>query len=518
MAGQAPALIARVTRGPAPAAPPAASIIVLARHSPRRLERCLTALARLADSISREVLVLLNGADEGLRATADRFHHDLPTSMTVFESPLNLGFAAGCNALARAAVGRYLVFLNDDTEVEQGWLDALVEVADRDRSVGAVGSCILFPDGSVQEAGSIVWRDGSILSLGRGVRPDSPTISYVRQVDYCSACSLLVPRHAWDAVGGFCEEYFPAYYEDVDLCFSLRALGYRVMYAPRSRLMHEGGCSTEPRFRLFVNDRHRQRFRQRWEPLLSTLEPPAPASPAAVRRAAFRARGCPRRLLVIGEGATQLPAHDHANRLRSIAAAVSDTYGVSLWSSSVGNETMRELSLYGVEIIDGDLARHVNEPGVLYDAVLVLTPHDFSRYESLIRQSQPHSVLIYDAARLHHRRRHDLFTSAADAASSVGEASAMRGLEETLRARADFVTCASADVEAFFSTTVGVAPLTIVSTGRGRAAAAALVSNVPRAVEITWSTALSAAQLRRGNKTQMPPDNSVSRSGVRFSP
>jgi hypothetical protein len=142
--------------------PPTVSIVILTRHGPQRLERCLAALARLPDAVSREILILLNDADDDVRALLDA----PGTGVRVLESAVNLGFAGGCNLAARAATGRHLVFLNDDTEVEARWLESLVEIADADPRVGAVGSCILFPDGSVQETGSIVWRDGSTMGLG----------------------------------------------------------------------------------------------------------------------------------------------------------------------------------------------------------------------------------------------------------------------------------------------------------------------------------------------------------------
>jgi len=276
---------------PVPAQPPTVSIVILTRHDPRRILRCLAALARLDDRVPYEVLVLLNGADADVRAAMS----PPPRAVRVLDSCVNLGFAAGCNHASAYASGRYLVFLNDDTEVEAGWLRALVDVVETSAKIGAVGSCVLFPDGSVQEAGSIVWQDGSIAAVGRGAPPDAAAISFVRDVDYCSACSLLVRREAWAAAGGFCEEYFPAYYEDVDFCLSLRACGYRVVYAPRSRVRHDGGSSTDPQYRRFLNDYQKRRFRQRWKDVLARFEPPNPCSPAAVRRATFRASGRLRR-------------------------------------------------------------------------------------------------------------------------------------------------------------------------------------------------------------------------------
>ncbi len=135
------------------------------------LGRCLCALAaEVDDPIAAEVVLVLNGADADVTTFVDQYVQ----GTVVLRSPVNLGFAGGCNLAARQARGAYLVFLNDDTEVNRGWLEALVRVADTQPRVGAVGSRILFPDGRLQEAGSLVWRDGSAQGLGRGASADSP--------------------------------------------------------------------------------------------------------------------------------------------------------------------------------------------------------------------------------------------------------------------------------------------------------------------------------------------------------
>jgi O-antigen biosynthesis protein len=442
--------------------PPTVSIVILTRHGPQRLERCLAALARLPDPVSREILVLLNDADDDVRASVEAW----ATRVRVLESRVNLGFAGGCNIVVAAATGRYLAFLNDDTEVESGWLQSLVEIADADPRVGAVGSCILFPDGSVQETGSIIWRDGSTMGLGRGELPESPGVSFVRQVDYCSACSLLVRRDAWNAVGGFCEDYFPAYYEDVDLCLSIRALGYRVLYAPRSRVRHHEGGSSDPGFRVFLHRYQRRRFGQRWGHILEEFEAPNPESTAAVRRAAFRARGCPRRLLVIDDRLPDATIGSGFGRMRDAVVELSEAgYAVSVWALHGINDSFRELGLHGIETIPGGLEEHLREPSVLYDTVMVSRPHNFESYAALVRECQPHSVLVYDAEAVYHRRtecKARLVIGGPQATALAERARQMRALETSVRARADFVTCVSPAEEEFFRSTEGTAPIALV--------------------------------------------------------
>jgi GT2 family glycosyltransferase len=471
--------------------PPTASILILTRHGPQRLERCLAALARLPDPVSREILLLLNDADDDVCGMLDAY---ATARSRVLESPVNMGFAAGCNMAAAAATGRYLVFLNDDTEVEAGWLESLIEIAEADPRVGAVGSCILFPDGSVQETGSIIWQDGSTMGLGRGESPESPSVGFVRQVDYCSACSLLVRREAWDAVGGFCEDYFPAYYEDVDFCLSIRALGYRVLYAPRSRVRHHEGGSSDAGFRVFLHRHLRRRFQHRWGHVLEQLEPPNPESAAAVRRAAFRARGCPRRLLVIDDGMPDSPVGTAFDRMGVEVVELAEAgYAVSVWSSRAVNPALRELGLRGIETIAGGLEAHLREPSILYDAVAIAGPHNFERYETLIRECQPHSVLVYHADAVYHREieRHARQQAGPTPPTNLADrARRLRALETSVRTRVDFMTCISPAEEAFFNATPGTAPIALVSQHSAT----------------TWVDALVRAQLTRSDDDRTLPD------------
>jgi hypothetical protein len=139
----------------------------------------------------------------------------------------------------------------------------------------------------LQEAGNVVWRDGSTSHLGRGLPADEPGLLARRDVDYVSFCSAMVRREAWGQVGGFDEDFFPAYYEDVDLCLSLRELGWRVLCEPASVVIHEEGASTPLHLRQFLSRRNQKRFAVKWRPVLARLpEPPSPLTARAVMAAA----------------------------------------------------------------------------------------------------------------------------------------------------------------------------------------------------------------------------------------
>src|SRR5713101_6776524 len=155
----------------------------------------------------------------------------------------NSGFIASCNRGAEKARGKFLLFLNNDTIVKPGWLTALVDTFAEEPQAGIVGSKLVYPDGRLQEAGGIIWRDASGWNYGKSDDPEKPEYNYLREVDYCSAAALMIPRSLFQSVGAFDREYAPAYYEDTDLSFKVRRAGYKVLYQPLSEVIHYEGAT-----------------------------------------------------------------------------------------------------------------------------------------------------------------------------------------------------------------------------------------------------------------------------------
>ena len=156
----------------------------------------------------------------------------------------NLGFVRNCNATAAHARGRHVLFLNNDTQVLPGWLDELIGTLDADPGIGMTGSKLIFPDGRLQECGAIVWRDGSAWNYGRLADPRRPEFCYLRDIDYVSGASIALRRELWQELGGFDELFVPAYAEDADLAFRIRARGLRTVVQPLSQLLHFEGISS----------------------------------------------------------------------------------------------------------------------------------------------------------------------------------------------------------------------------------------------------------------------------------
>jgi GT2 family glycosyltransferase len=279
---------ARIRRGVNVPDAPDVSIIVLVTTRTDRLQRCLRSIAAAADgALVAEILVLANGTPAPeVRALATR------DDIVLIRSAVNHGFGGGCNWTARFARGARLVFINDDAVVTPGWLRELHQAMDDDPRIGVVGSRVLFADGRLQEAGNVIWRDGSTSCVGRTMPGDEPSLLANRDWDYVSFCSAMVRREAWDQAGGFDERYFPAYYEDADLCLSVRALGWRVICAPASVVIHEEGVSTPVHFRHFLSRRNQQRFAAKWRTTLTSLpERPSRTTARAVTELALQRHG-----------------------------------------------------------------------------------------------------------------------------------------------------------------------------------------------------------------------------------
>ena len=155
----------------------------------------------------------------------------------------NLGFLRNCNNAATHARGKYIVFLNNDTQVQKGWLEELLLIFELYPDTGLAGSKLLYPDGSLQEAGGVIWQDGRAINYGNGDSPLKPQYNYVKEADYISGASVMIDAKLWRDVGGFDERYLPAYCEDSDLCFKVRDKGRKVRYTPFSMVVHFEGVS-----------------------------------------------------------------------------------------------------------------------------------------------------------------------------------------------------------------------------------------------------------------------------------
>ncbi|MBV8371263.1 MAG: glycosyltransferase [Candidatus Eremiobacteraeota bacterium] len=428
---------------------PRASVIVLVYAQAEYLDAALRSLLETTDpAFPYEVILVLNGAAPHVAAAARR----AARGARIVEAPANLGFGGGSNFGAAHARAPYLVFLNDDVVVRPGWLEELVVTADARPDAGAVGSRILFAGGEqVQEAGSVIFADGSTAPLGRGLPADSPRARAVREVDYCSACSLLVRRAAFEQAGGFERRYFPAYYEDVDLALKLRELGWTILYQPASELLHAESASTTSDFKAYLFRRNHRTLRRTWQRTLGEFEPSRGGDPSALAAAVRRARRARAELLVVDDRVPDAGLGSGYGRLAELFRDLAGgRYAITFSATAGPPGDGAAVGAWGVDVADGDLGALIRDPATRIDVAVISRPHNWERCAATIRKHHPDAALIYDAEALFHRRIRLQLELEADPARRDAlqrELEIAYELEGRIARLADHVVCVSADEE-----------------------------------------------------------------------
>jgi GT2 family glycosyltransferase len=410
-----------------PRSDPVISIVVVTFNQVGHTYGCLEALLAHAD-VPYELVVVDNASSDATARLLDRLQQ-----VTVLRNETNVGFGKGCNQGAQAARGELLLFLNNDARIAPGCLSALVEAARADPRCGAVGGKLVWPDGRLQEAGAIVWQDGTAEGYGRGSDPSAPEFSYRREVDYCSGALLLVRRELFAAIGGFDDRFAPAYYEDADLCMAIRRRGHYVVYEPRARALHHehGSSSTEEAWAQIV--RNHERFADKWKDDLSRQQPRATGAALRARERVHRPR-----LLVIDD---RVPTSDVGSgypRSHAILRLLRQReYPVTLFPSHdpTPYEPWRsEFQRLGVEMVcDGRrFSDFATERAGMYDVVFVSRPHNFAAVRPDITRCFPRAVVIYDAEALFFVRE-EAKTSIPEGATGVDVASRQQQELDLLR-------------------------------------------------------------------------------------
>lgn len=327
----------------------------------------------------------------------------------LLQNAQNLGFIRSCNAGANASLGEYLLFLNNDTEVQANWMEELLRTFYEFPGTGLAGSKLVYPDGRLQEAGGIIWQDGSAWNFGRLQDSNMPVYNYARQVDYCSGASIMVPKTLFDELGGFDEHYLPAYCEDADLALKIQAKGYRVIYQPLSMVIHhEGitsGTDTSQGTKSF-QVQNTKKLHERWKDRLRTHEVPGIDVDAAKDRRASR------RVLVI-DHCTPTPNHDSGSI---------DAYNLMLFLREMDFQVTfipednyiympnytAAMQRVGVEMLYApyvtNVEQHLKDSGNRYDLVFLFRPVVAERHMTAVRKLCPKAKVIFHTVDLHFLR------------------------------------------------------------------------------------------------------------------
>jgi GT2 family glycosyltransferase len=235
------------------------SIVIPVYNRAELTRQCLDVLLREPPTrTTAEIVVVDDGSTEPQHSIVEAYGD----RVSFVRHERNMGFAAACNDGAAASSGRWLVFLNNDTFPQVGWLDSLVHYAEEHPRAAAVGSKLVFPNDTIQHAGVVICQDLYPRHVYAGFPADHPAVNRSRAFQSVTAACVLICRNAFVEAGGF-DTAFRNGYEDVDLCLRLGERGYEIHYCHSSVVYHLESVSRDDR-RGEVDAANDQLFRDRW--------------------------------------------------------------------------------------------------------------------------------------------------------------------------------------------------------------------------------------------------------------
>jgi GT2 family glycosyltransferase len=392
---------------------PRVSIIIPVFNKWAYTAACLRSLADSNNPPSMEVILVDDGSTDETAAQAGQVQ-----GLKFLRNTRNLGFVGSCNRGLEQARGEFTVLLNNDTQVLDGWLDALLDTFDRFPDTGLAGAQLLYPDGTLQEAGGIIFRDGSGWNYGKHDDAANPEYQYSREVDYCSGACIMLRTELFRSLGGFDARYAPAYYEDTDLAFRVREAGFKVRYQPAARIIHFEGITSGTDLNSGAKryqQVNRGKFLQRWQEELQAYPAPIvnPDDQREIRRARdHRLKG----LILVIDAYTPEPDQDSGSlRLSYIFDCLQQLgYGVTFFADNRGfaGRYSKALQAAGVEVLYNpwiaSLQDFFRERGPEFSHVVVSRHYVAANYLALVRRYCPKAKFIFDTVDLHYLREERL--------------------------------------------------------------------------------------------------------------
>lgn len=384
---------------PEPSHEPQVSIIISAYNNWNYTLTCLKSIGENTQG-DYEVIAVNDGSTDETSELLSQVGN-----IRLISNTENMGFLESCNQGAGIARGCYLLFLNNYTIVTEGWLAPLLVIAAKD-DIGAVVPKIVQPNGLLQEAGVIIWNDGSALSYGWGHDPNRPEYNYAREVDCCSGAALLVKRELFQKVSGFDTRFKPAYVEEVDLCFSLRDHGYKVMYQPASVVVHFGGmkCRADESFGGSTSQEvNRSKFVDKWNDTLKKCH--YCPSPGNILRARDRRAG--KSILVVDR---YIPTYDRDSGSLRMFNMLRILLELGHKVTFIGDDPVpvepytQKLQQEGVEVIYTPYLRsvegYVRNLERYFDVVILSRAPIAIKHIDTVRESCPQAKVIFDTVDL----------------------------------------------------------------------------------------------------------------------
>ncbi len=376
---------------------PLVSIIIPVYNQFAYTYACLKSIAKNSGDVSFEVLV---ADDCSTDATKDMTK--AISGVRVIRNKKNLRFLLNCNHAAKKAKGKYILFLNNDTQVMENWLQPLVTLIESSEKIGMVGSKLIYPDGRLQEAGGIMWKDASAWNYGHLQDPAMPEFNYVKEADYISGAAIMIRADLWKKLGGFDERFVPAYCEDSDLAFQVRAHGYKVLYQPQSVVIHfEGvsnGTDTSSGQKAYQVE-NQKKFYEKWKDVLEAEHNPNGVNPFLAKDRSLHKKT----LLFVDH---YVPQYDKDAGSRTVFAYIKMFASSGFNVKFIGDNFFPHqpyttvLQQMGVEVLYGNwYGQHwkewLTENAGSFDYAFLNRPHIAVNYIDLLREKSKAHILYY---------------------------------------------------------------------------------------------------------------------------
>lgn len=379
---------------------PLVSIIIPAYNKAIYTFNCLKSILDNT-TVSYEVIVIDDNSNDETEKMLTSFE-----DIKYIRNKENLGFIESCNFGAERSCGKYLIFLNNDTMVTPNWCKNLIDVYEKFDDVGIVGAKLIYPDGKLQEAGSIIFNDGSGWNYGKFDTPTKPEYNFIRKVDYCSGACIAIKKELFFKVGKFDTLFKPAYYEDTDLAMKIREENLNVYYQPFCEIIHfEGitsGTDTSSGIKKY-QEINKEKFYDKWQSILSEKHK-EPGTNLFLSRERI-GKGI---ILVVDHYVPSYDKDSGSLRMFSILKIlVNHGWKVIFWPDNLAKmepytSTLQSL---GIETIYGNQSfiKFIEEKGSFIDYALLSRPHIAKNFIDQIKKYS-NAEILYDTVDLHYVR------------------------------------------------------------------------------------------------------------------
>lgn len=378
---------------------PIVSIVLVVYNRAELTLACLKTLQEITD-LTIEIIIIDNASTDRTSELLNKLYGNVK----IIRNEENIGFLLACNQAALQCTGEYILFLNNDAILLPNALTNALQVFQEEANVGAVGARIILLDGTLQEAGSIVWQDGSCYGYGRGGDPTATEFMFRRSVDYCSGAFLLIRRDIYTELNGFDPAYAPAYYEETDLCLRLRQRGLDVIYEPSVAVLHyEFASSKTNEHALELQRKNRITFVEKHAEYLATRQPADLSHTLIARGVTTKPR-----ILYIDDRVPHIKYGAGFPRSNFMLKTFAEQYSVTLMPLNFPDEETWD-NMYSdipkrIEIIKGcgrvGFIKFLTERKNYFNLIFISRPHNMEFFIDVrwrIYGMQNHPPIIYDA-------------------------------------------------------------------------------------------------------------------------